>query len=163
MVNSSCSKVRYCFGCTVVRIFRADMLECCQQRHLPFARLPNFKAARSEMAALSPQRTGHSPGVPSHCEWVCSRIATSSSVSRQKHHPSSTRIRCRFDWANSFTCYGSRSNFTGSCIVLEPFCEVSIFFLGHACLDNAASVGRIVSLSYGYQLLSLTAVLWAIF
>ena len=26
-------------GCTVVRIFRADMLECCQQRHLPFARL----------------------------------------------------------------------------------------------------------------------------
>ena len=38
-------------GCTVVRIFRADMLECCQQRHLPFCKTSNFKAARSEMAA----------------------------------------------------------------------------------------------------------------
>ncbi len=36
-------------------------------------------------------------------------------------------------------------------------------FLGHAYLDNTASVWRIVSLSYGYQLLSLTAVLRAIF
>ena len=26
-------------GCTVISIFRADMLECCQQRHLPFAGL----------------------------------------------------------------------------------------------------------------------------
>ena len=48
-------------------------------------------------------------------------------------------------------------------IVFQPLGEVGIFFFGHACLDYMASVGRIVSLSYGYQLLSLTAVLWAIF
>ena len=51
MVNSSCSKVRYCFGCAIVGIFRADMFECCQQRHPPFCKTSNFKAARSEMAA----------------------------------------------------------------------------------------------------------------
>jgi len=45
----------------------------------------------------------------------------------------------------------------------KPFRKLGIFFLGHACLDYMASVRRIVSLSYGYQLLSLTAVLWAIF
>ena len=45
----------------------------------------------------------------------------------------------------------------------KPFRKLGVFFLGHACLDYPAAVRRIVSLSYGYQLLSLTAVLWAIF
>jgi len=30
-------------GCTIISVFRADMFECCQQRHLPFARLQTSK------------------------------------------------------------------------------------------------------------------------
>ena len=44
-------------GCAIVRIFRADMFECCQQRHLPFAGLQTVKetigVGVNEKAALS--------------------------------------------------------------------------------------------------------------
>ena len=34
-------------GCAIVRIFRADMFECCQQRHLPFCK--DFKLQGSKV------------------------------------------------------------------------------------------------------------------
>ena len=39
--------------------------------------------------------------------------------------------------------------------MLQPPGEVGVFFLGHAGLDYMAAVGRVVSLGYGYQLLSV--------
>jgi hypothetical protein len=39
--------------------------------------------------------------------------------------------------------------------VRQTLGEVGVFFLGHAGLDYMAAVGRVVSLGYGYQLLSL--------
>ena len=42
--------------------------------------------------------------------------------------------------------------------MLQPPGEVGVFFLGHAGLDYMAAVGRVVSLGYGYQLLSVGVV-----
>ena len=43
-------------------------------------------------------------------------------------------------------------------VMLQPPGEVGVFFLGHAGLDYMAAVGRVVSLGYGYQLLSVGVV-----
>ena len=40
----------------------------------------------------------------------------------------------------------------------QPPGEVGVFFLGHAGLDYMAAVGSVVSLGYGYQLLSVGVV-----
>ena len=45
------------FGCAIVRIFRADMFECCQQRHLPFARLQTSRQ-QGQKWRRGLQRTG---------------------------------------------------------------------------------------------------------
>ena len=44
-------------GCAIVRIFRADMFECCQQRHLPFARLQTSRR-QGQKWRRGLQRTG---------------------------------------------------------------------------------------------------------
>ena len=44
-------------GCAIVRIFRADMFECCQQRHLPFARLQTSRR-QGQKWRCGLQRTG---------------------------------------------------------------------------------------------------------
>ena len=31
----------------------------------------------------------------------------------------------------------------------KPFCKLGVFFLGHACFDYPAAVGRVVSFSHG--------------
>ena len=45
------------FGCAIVRIFRADMFECCQQRHLPFAGLQTSRQ-QGQKWRRGLQRTG---------------------------------------------------------------------------------------------------------
>ena len=44
-------------GCAIVRIFRADMFECCQQRHLPFAGLQTSRQ-QGQKWRRGLQRTG---------------------------------------------------------------------------------------------------------
>ena len=44
-------------GCAIIRIFRADMFECCQQRHLPFARLQTSRR-QGQKWRRGLQRTG---------------------------------------------------------------------------------------------------------
>ena len=46
------------FRCAIVRIFRADMFECCQQRHLPFARLQTSRR-QGRKWRLALQRTAY--------------------------------------------------------------------------------------------------------
>ena len=45
-------------GCAIVRIFRADMFECCQQRHLPFAGLQTSRR-QGQKWRRGLQRRGH--------------------------------------------------------------------------------------------------------
>ena len=44
-------------GCAIIRIFRADMFECCQQRHLPFAGLQTSRQ-QGQKWRRGLQRTG---------------------------------------------------------------------------------------------------------
>ena len=51
-------KCEVLLGCAIVRIFRADMFECCQQRHLPFAGLQTSRQ-QGQKWRLALQRTAY--------------------------------------------------------------------------------------------------------
>ena len=156
MVNSSCSNVRYGFRCAIVGIFRADMFECCQQRHPPFCKTSNFKAARSEIAArTSPDK----------------RADRDCAVLVQRHGLSGLRLPPIFPYSainfptadkqliidrgngydGAYGCpgYGLPDKLGLAHVVMQiaVLCKLGVFFLGHACLDYPAAVRRVVSLS----------------
>ena len=153
-------------GCTVVRIFRADMLECCQQRHLPFARLQTSRRQGRKPPPVPPRQaagrgcaTRSASGLSGlSCRRSC-RIRRSAS--RQRQAPDSGK-QFVIDRGNGDDgAYGRFRDGLPDKLGLAHFKvrqtlgEVGVFFLGHAGLDYMAAVGRVVSLGYGYQLLSL--------
>ncbi len=132
------------FRCAIVGIFRADMFECCQQRHPLSARLQTLGQQGRKPPPVPPRQAAG--------RGCATRSASGlSGLSCRR----SCRIR-RSDGGNGYDgaygCpgYGLPDKLGLAHVVSrKPFRKLGVFFLGHACLDYPAAVRRVISFSHG--------------